>query len=1191
MGKSKKYKSKINKDRKLLHFQRELIESNLSILKQKISSFKKTIPINEIKKYFSTLYKTTNLKQYFETSLYPSKLSDFKSNTILRKSTLQRELLWTVLLINENRAKIDEYLLFKKEFESCMLKSDYLKALKTIQIAKEYLGYSHWIIQNELILKQNIEGLDAQKEYAKELKEESGEQSFAAFFVHYLSIRCEENISNGNFKSILEDAMYSLNLNEDFKEYLRFKLLTLDSINNIRSDNLPYILCLEHNSPIIDIYETFIQVYTTIITRFFDEAIDDDDLKMPLLTLKTDISDTRLNALVMIFGRNSIPFCEIHKDSIIKAFDYYTSGEYLKCINHCYYLFDNMIYDISIIDIFVHSHIYNNICPITSKEVLIDKIIKNLYHLILKDEYTLISIENLLNIMKTYQGHKWINGLYAFIVNQISEDKILQRSTIYRLKLLTSDIPSPFRASLFNENIQKSYLNKLKEYFPNSSMQLLYNEIQKLPLIKSLSNIPKYRSDKYEAINLYLNDKIPESERKFKDLISMNNELISNDAKSAYVNILVNNGQLKDACEIMVKYILENSFLYFNLPLKRLVDQLDEPKKWPNIISIPIVFSLNSRFYDNSKDNYLKFAYEKFLISCNIEKPTELKDKFKEFCDSNLKIELIYYLRYICIPEVMKHSVYFDSSLELEDERINICKILKEFDDQNKKIYDDEINDRTKKIVIQEGVNRVGKSKVYVDIPKVKAYYEKNLLNENFKRYQTFQDDFEDTNESILRETLNAINEIKKRKNIDDSSDDALYEMHLLNIPSNERADLFGKILKQIVDGFINREFGLNVYISTRIRHGNLSNELRSPVEAQSLVTTKIDQTDTYNFNTYWDDKIQNIPDKEKAKLLDELSRFSRKYDDFTDYIIDKILVVTTQYSEKESKALFKYFITNLELIDLQDKIDKTTTYDDFIDIALTWMWKKTDYNLKNIQTLFETEIKDTFLGYLDELTNNINENFDEPPMDLFDAIAKARTDLQIVIDNVTSWFTRSDLNVYTNYNLDIAIETAKKIITRSNSSIQTPLCLELNIDDSLEMGGSTFEHFVDIFLILLNNAFKHSGLESNFPEIKVNISKNENDIDITFLNPIFKDKTLDELNEELIHLKASSASEEVEKVLIKRGGTGIYRIGTILDKNLSCNHTIDFAYKETDSFVQKTVFEIKLKLLNQELTSEYFAN
>ena len=105
--------------------------------------------------------------------------------------------------------------------------------------------------------------------------------------------------------------MYSLNLNEDFKDYLRFKLLTLDSINNIGTDNLPYILCLEHNSPIIDIYETFIQTYTTIITRFFDEAIADDDFKMPLLTLKTDISDTRLNALVMIFGRNSIPFCEI----------------------------------------------------------------------------------------------------------------------------------------------------------------------------------------------------------------------------------------------------------------------------------------------------------------------------------------------------------------------------------------------------------------------------------------------------------------------------------------------------------------------------------------------------------------------------------------------------------------------------------------------------------------------------------------------------------------------------------------------------------------------------------------------------------------------------------------------------------------------------------------------------------------
>ena len=55
-----------------------------------------------------------------------------------------------------------------------------------------------------------------------------------------------------------------------------------------------------------------------------------------------------------------------------------------------------------------------------------------------------------------------------------------------------------------------------------------------------------------------------------------------------------------------------------------------------------------------------------------------------------------------------------------------------------------EINERTKKIVIKNGVKRVGKSKVFVDTVQVKQYYKKKLLDENYKRYKALKRDIED---------------------------------------------------------------------------------------------------------------------------------------------------------------------------------------------------------------------------------------------------------------------------------------------------------------------------------------------------------------------------------------------------------------------------------------------------------------
>jgi hypothetical protein len=108
-------------------------------------------------------------------------------------------------------------------------------------------------------------------------------------------------------------------------------------------------------------------------------------------SLKEDINDKRIKSLNRVYGRSSELYGYEKNEKIIDAFDCYTYGEYFNCIKLCNQLFDDGIFDISLIDIFVHSHIYQGIAPVIHMNSIKDILVKNLYHIILKDDKTLVS--------------------------------------------------------------------------------------------------------------------------------------------------------------------------------------------------------------------------------------------------------------------------------------------------------------------------------------------------------------------------------------------------------------------------------------------------------------------------------------------------------------------------------------------------------------------------------------------------------------------------------------------------------------------------------------------------------------------------------------------------------------------------------------------------------------------------------
>ena len=1163
---------------------RQFSNGNFHSLLKSLIDFKTKSDVDVIKANFNYLYKNTQLSNIIEKHLFPKNLSDLKNYPRIVKTTMERELLWTAFLINNNVNKINEYLLFKKEYESYVFIGEYHEALKILNLVKEYFGYSLWLIQNELILKQKIEGLESQKDYAKKLKENSNKKTFISFFIHFFSIKCEDNITSNNFKTILEENLYSLENRSNVKEYIRFKCLMMNSLEINNASEIENLFHWENNSSLIDIYETFIHIFTIWTSKFYNTNKEETTtFRKVLYSLKEDINDKRIKSLNRVYGRSSELYGYEKNEKIIDAFDCYTYGEYFNCIKLCNQLFDDGIFDISLIDIFVHSHIYQGIAPVIHMNSIKDILVKNLYHIILKDDKTLVSFVNLLNLMSIYQSFEWINGLYAFLDNQTSGMKILQKEQSLYLKLLSSGIPSPYKSDIYSENPKVKYLNQLESLKSNSSMFNLFKQ-RKNNLIVEDKKIPYYRTMKYKAINAYHNENFDDAKILFKTLADNDNELISIDAKSAYLNTLIVLEEYDLCCELLVKYILQKEYIYINLPLQNLVDKFDKPKKWPKSIYTPIFFKLHT-LHISEKENYLRLSYDKFLDQNNCKKPSELLQKYKYFYDQEKFLEISYFLKEICVPELMKYSAYIDFTSIAEEERILICRILKKFDPSNAKEYDLEINERTKKIVIKNGVKRVGKSKVFVDTVQVKQYYKKKLLDENYKRYKALKRDIEDDQ---ISQIIDIADQVLSENNIVDK--DEYYssnDIKLFNIPANEKRDLFTKIMKEVIDGFINREFGLNVYISTRIRHGYLAKELRNPLEIENLVTTQIKNEETnekiYNENIFWKDKLSLQCSVKRTQILKRLEEFTRKFDNYTDYIIDNLLIISTQ---TRTDALFKYEINALEQRKLEDLISDDTEYEDFVDIVIKWMWKKTDINLKIIREYFEIEIKKQFLIFFDDLVKEIETiNGETNSKELYDSIAKAKTSIQTTIDNIKTWFNRTDLNVYEDYNIEIAIETTKNILLKTNSST-TSLDLKFKANQILEMKGKTFEYFVDIFLILMNNAFVHSGCD-NVQNISLEIEKIDKNIEIKIINPVISQKSIEELNRELEIFNQNTLNENSEKVLISRKGTGIFRIKKILNNDLFCENTLDYKYIETEIYESKKGFELNLILINEELTNE----
>lgn len=174
----------------------------------------------------------------------------------LKAMTLQEELLWCAACLSQNISVLRDFGDFARKFESAFLLGQGDKCKEILREIKGRCGYSLWLIRAKINCAATFEGLESQKEAAREIIHENP-RSLTSFLSWYVSERNEEKVSMAGFSRRINETMIEADAPLASKLVLSRELL-----NELPVDvfGLQQLLASYASNSVIDYYECALDV-------------------------------------------------------------------------------------------------------------------------------------------------------------------------------------------------------------------------------------------------------------------------------------------------------------------------------------------------------------------------------------------------------------------------------------------------------------------------------------------------------------------------------------------------------------------------------------------------------------------------------------------------------------------------------------------------------------------------------------------------------------------------------------------------------------------------------------------------------------------------------------------------------------------------------------------------------------------
>ncbi len=1166
--------------------QRRKIERNLT--KGKVNDNLNDETLLYQLKYILNETQANNLKEtlpperiaYIDGNILPNKYSDIRNKgKTYAKDDIIKEIKWNIFYFKKYHTEINNFLELETLFDNYFLAGNYKKAKEILDKIESNICCSHWSIEKRLMIAEYEVGFKKNKEELTAIISEEND-FLTNLLAKHQSVRIEKNLSHFKYDEIISRVINQYG-DLKIKEYLEFKL---NFFSKVDYDYKGFFLNIENSSSIIDRYNTFISLSLLSLSEKEENTKQLNILIESIKELSQYISDERL--VNILLSKNIVIDFKISEinNIFIEILDQYTNGKYeiaIKLIKKYLVIHTEKfeLYEIYIKSLINLNRPFENIFIDNS---LAGQCLNDLYNIISKNNKTQQAFINSYKLISAIGVSKWSYKYYTFLNNSNSiNDKKLNFN---KYAFLNSNIYNPILSIFIDgKTFALDYLKKLQSQTENISTIKLWenfnlyvdgktfkNNINSVdPFRKELYNIAAFQVKKEynKALNHYRElEKKPE----FKNQINHphNIEVIGH----AKIICLLNIGDFLAATILTTDILIANQHFKYKLKYDYL---LNEIVKFDNEdimkdISSAIILHMYENFVN---PNDIWVAYDNFLCAHGLNYPKEIESILSNFDEK----KVIYFLRYICVQSVYDSSYSFDNQDQLDNERIEICSLLSKIDEDNFDVYINEISEISRDLLVRKGIKQIDESKIYVDVTGIKRLLDLDI-RESFERNMNLLSLSLDQIEKL---DLNSENVIVPYYGKSNETNKVEFKESNIKITSYSRFQQFKDMFIKIRDKFIaSNEFGIDTYLSMRIRHGTLQGEIRSVFENHNLVTKKEDTTEKYKDNKYW--FKNNVTINKKFNHL--MAAFSKNIDEISDDLKNNKLQIRTE--KKGSNGLFNYSYSNDDLLKIfTNRIGAINNYEEFFDEIISILWERTEINLSDIRNHISDNIKDNVIKLLNEISSNIEglteKNNNADINELVRNITQCRTDIKNELDKIAGWFRRTNNKSINEFYIDLPVNAALTILKRLFKEYGN-LSPQINIDCKIKFDGEYFQHFTYIMQNFLHNIFEHSKLSCNNLDVTIDIYEENLNIILSIQNNFSENIDLDEINAKIHDTRSLLKQTQFDDKTRAEKGTGYLKINKTLKSDLSRKDIIILINEVNDSRFFKTTVQFNINGLQK---------
>lgn len=1055
-------------------------------------------------------------------------------------ASLHRELLWITARIKADAAKLNDFRSKAVEVEQLVFKGEIEAAIELLEFMDRTYGVTLWSVQLRIALEHAAGGLERQKRYTAMVRA-IYKRGLLGFITYHTSVRNEDRSTLAKYCEDIRARIERHRYYEPFvKTYARYRLAGEWPISEA---GFADILRVEQSHSIIDIYETFVAVSQEIARR--EDLFEARKGLVECLRNLTGITDFRLDKTAQVidghqtnanFGRRRTEISDALFSGKAKLATKITRRilKFPTNVDPWQYIYAGIAI----------SHARRPRPSNYRYPIDIPSLIGRVLSRCDSESDTFAQLEKMVFNLR---------GLVA-AAGLIDMMPLLRRSgpdDAWRPWLIGMNSPTNGVEDLLPGNYQ-SYVSAVGQ----SSLQTEIAWGKFHGYEHESSGVSQVAVILFSAAHLLRKGEFQQVAEMLASLYrNQGIESIRSMAAAMLLHAYFGLGDRQSVIELIADEGSRTAANRHLLPIQPALKNYE----WPDYravtsplaapIALHLLWSSNE---SGATASLLRYATGSAIRHSGVQLPSRLM----ELSDTFPKHRLVYFLKNVCVPEILDVSRVLKGTRALFEERMAICACLRSLDTHNASAYQDEMMSISNQLAQDEGQWIVDRTRVHVDTDALLRWATKEF-SEDFSRY---------------RDLVNL--DIGSNQNFDDVLKelvDMVPSGRTSFTPENEADAVLVSILTRCGEEFLNNpSFGFDYYLSKRIRHQSFIGLIRGPLEFANLITTRESESGGYHNNDFWLSKFASLGLTEKDALNNALAKFSAKFDETLIAAKDKRFHLRSQ--ERPNGLMFLEISPQIVTV-TRAVVRMDTSIQDFISTVVALLWAALEPSLASVRRFVSEELKSKIAGAFDELRANVRKIAEHDPTFLdFDLVmGGCSRDVQHALDDVVSWFSHVDIELHKRYfSLEQIVNIAIDAVLKCHRALEPNICRQ--IDGYCEMTANDLVFVHDVLFIAFDNVKIHSGIKK--PTISVIVKLNNEDGTLS-IEVRSEAKAQDRLRHEKVlqEIRHLIDGGNVGRRTRIEGKSGILKLAAVARQ--SSKGQIDFGFTDDGLFSLKVTYSL----------------